>query len=87
MYTMSKVNQVEDALEDGFSLSESGIPEYISIEETSHGNVKITYKKDADEDVGQQLNRYFIGNLLRSSLDASIEHDVNGNDIKTFVRW
>lgn len=83
----SKITQVREALEEGFSLSEDGVPNYIEIEETSHGNVKIIYEKEGGEELGQQLNRYFIGNLLRSSLDADVEHNVSGTTIKTFVRW
>lgn len=83
----NKTQLVEDALDDAFSLS-GEVPDYVSVEQTPQGNVKITYSEDDPEGFGEQANRYYIGNYLRSTLDdVTVEHDTSGTENKTFVRW
>lgn len=84
-----RVERVEEALEDAFEIGDGGVPDHVEVGETEFGNVQITYGEFGDpDDVEGQLNRYYIGNALRSLLDCKeVAHETSSGEVKTFVRW
>lgn len=85
----SKVEKIEEIINNAFRGVGGKKPPEFTVEKTPYGNVKVIYNIDANkEEISEQVDRYYIGNMLRAKLESvTVTHDTTGDKLSTFVRW